>query len=518
MATALPQSRRPVYAPGKRISAARPVRRATYTAPQPPALRTADEPVPDPTLPADTLTATPGTSAARQRRATYNPPSGKGVDDVAPTTRPRRATYTPPPPPGFAEAAQQVQELLTSPVEDKNGRLRSGGTMALASINAGGQPPSSLAQLAGRLIGGFVGGAVFNKSDEQLHRQNVELPQARARAELAAAQEKAKRETEMHAADIRLKNANATYAEARPDLEAQKRADAAALREYNSVLSLLRLYKNQKLDPANARHAKLLERAANTGIEVDTDAWNEAVAAGRAAYFDEVDPNNPTVKRRVTLERGTANVAPVMDGGQPAQTGYVAPIHADTEMTATQEHTDSDRDAARTETGRHNRATEAQGGERIGISRDNAAHRGEPTATSTNSRLARAAELARRLEDEKNRAAHPPQMIEGQPTSESYRRAYTERHLTAARGYAQSITDAYGDLYEAGAGDGGFPYAKPRQAPVTGAPGGGGAQPARPRIRQVNIGAAVDDLIKAGRFKDKQSAEAYVRQHMDVIP
>jgi hypothetical protein len=184
MLQTIPQGRRPVYAPGKRIPATRPVRRATYTAPQPPALRTPDEPVADPTMPADTLTATPATSASRPRRATYNPPNGKvvdEVDDAAPMTRPRRATYTPPAeqtprPPGFAEAAEQLQQLIDAPVEDRNGRLRSGGAMTLAGINAGGQPPSSLAQLAGRLIGGFAGGLIAPSSDEELKRQNVEIP------------------------------------------------------------------------------------------------------------------------------------------------------------------------------------------------------------------------------------------------------------------------------------------------------------------------------------------------------
>jgi hypothetical protein len=140
-------------------------------------------------------------------------------------------------------------------------------------------------------------------------------------------------------ADIGVKRANERWLDARPDLEAKKAAEAAAQRERNSILANLRLLKGQRIDPSNPRHARILERAANAGIEVDPDAWNNS--ASNLVPIDVVDPQNPIQKRRQFYNKTSGEITDV------GQSGYVAPIHKDTELTSNQEGIDADRDDSR---------------------------------------------------------------------------------------------------------------------------------------------------------------------------
>jgi hypothetical protein len=410
-------------------------------------------------------------------------------------------------PPGFAQMA--LQSALTSPVEDENGRFRSGLNMGAEGLARGAQSGSVPYALGSGLMG-FVSGLIHPSQDEEV-KQERRIPKLKAAADLETQQAKSARDEADAASERGLRDAQRKWYEARPDLEAQKRADVAAQRERQAVLANLRLLKNQKLDVNNPHHAALLHRAADAGYEVDPDAWNEAVTAGRSVFFDDIDPANPTVKRRVTLERGQTTAAPVTDNGQPAQTGFVTPVHADTQMTAPQEDASKDRKAGQAETHRHNTVAEGQGERRIGqgdkhinIARDNQALRGLPTATATNARLARAADLARRLEDEKNRASHPPRFNPAtkEPMTAEQQAAYTERHKAAAAGYAEQIKSAYGDLYEVGEQNG-WHYAKPKIQPNAGAPRGAATyteDDVRKRARAAgkDENAAVDAARKAG--------------------
>jgi hypothetical protein len=174
------------------------------------------------------------------------------------------------------------------------------------------------------------------------------------------------------------------------------------------------------------------------------------------------------------------------------------------------------------EKGRHDRVAESQVGQRIDeTGRHNLATEsksGQPTARETNTRLARASELNRKLEEEKNRAAHPPFVINGEPTSEAYRAGYTARHKQAAAGYRDQIKNAYSDVYETGDDGNGWAYAKPKATPQTRAAAPApAAAPQRMRMREADIPNAVDDLIKAGRYKDRSEAEAYVRANVEVV-
>jgi hypothetical protein len=356
-----------------------------------------------------------------------------------------------------ARLQAQINEELARPVKDRNGRLKSSlkelARNAAQAFIYGGWP----AAVRGAAVGGITG-AIHPERDEEreqqkhLHKWQQELGLLRdnEHEELTLDEQRAR---------INATNANADYTRARPDIEANKRADVAAQRERNAVLANLRLYKGQKLDATNPTHAALLQRAANAGIEVDPDGWNSA--GSNLAPVDVVDPNNPTQKRRQYFNKATGELTDV------GQTGYVQPVKP-SGMTEAQEHTDADRDASRTETHRHNVAGEAQGerrigqgDERIGIARQHAG-RGGVTQRQLMIDQQKASTLARQLEEEKAKAAHPPAMINGQPTSEEYRRGYTAKHLGLARAYMRQLQQGYSHVYEAGDGDGGFPYAKPR--------------------------------------------------------
>ncbi|HEX8072899.1 MAG TPA: hypothetical protein VF546_23335 [Pyrinomonadaceae bacterium] len=355
---------------------------------------------------------------------------------------------------------------------------------------------------------------MFKQSfDEQL-QQGVRTAGLKQQYGEMAERQHAQLGLEEQRAQIRAHNAQAAYAEARPDLEARKTAETAARREQNAVLANLRLLKGQKLDPANARHAALLQRAANAGIEVDPESWNESVDAGREVYFDVVDPANPTTKQRVVLTKGTGQAAPVTVNGQAATTGYVQPVHPDTGMTSAQEHTDADRDASRTETARHNRATETQ-------AQANAAQRGQPSAVNTNSRLAQGAALVTKIEEEKAKAASPPLYTKDKdgkdvPTTPEWRTSYSARHKSAALRYRDQLQTGFGDLFEAGQDAEGWPYGKPKVQPATGARGAAPVQ-SRGRLKEANVPAAIKSLIEQKIVKDEAEARRYISEHYEVI-
>lgn len=62
--------------------------------------------------------------------------------------------------------------------------------------------------------------------------------------------------------------------------------------------------------------------------------------------------------------------------------------------------------------------------------------------------------------------------MNGQPTTDAYRQAYSARHKALALGYMQEIQNAHGNVYEAGVDADGWPYAKPKVQPNGGGAGG----------------------------------------------
>ncbi|MFL6209238.1 MAG: hypothetical protein ACJ74W_10340 [Pyrinomonadaceae bacterium] len=83
--------------------------------------------------------------------------------------------------------------------------------------------------------------------------------------------------------------------------------------------------------------------------------------------------------------------------------------------------------------------------------------------------------MGRKLEEEKNKAAHPPRQNKGSDgqwhdTTEAERSDYTARHKQAAAGYRDQIKNAFGGIYETGEDGDGWAYAKPKVQPNAGAP------------------------------------------------
>ncbi len=317
--------------------------------------------------------------------------------------------------------------------------------------------------------------------------------------------------SEIGETDARGKLLNA-QAEAKPlevEARALKQKQAAIQTEIKT-----RLRSPRPFDLDNLYDADLLRRASAAGVVFDEGAFGDQRNPFTLSMVDPDDPSGTRMTRFV-FNRGAGEFEQLTVDGRGVTTGYVQPVSPRTGMTPAQEAGVTDRRAGQAATERHRRVTETQGAERIDLSRQGVARRGQPTANTANTRLARAAELNRKLEEEKTRAGRPPRYRQdGKEMTAGERDAYTRRHLDLARGYMRQIQESYSDVFEAGDGDGGFPYAKPLARPNMSAPG---TQSARPRIRQANLAAAVDDLIRAGRFSDRAMAEAYVREHMDVI-
>lgn len=261
--------------------------------------------------------------------------------------------------PRIADSVQHnrdvISQLETMPVEDyaghsfvdaagnrHGGRSRVKDALKLALVGAGvgaqgasgGGGGATIGGAAGGALRGLITGAVDKNAVARMEQQN----------EIAARRRQAGDDLDQDSqrAKNRLMNAQADDAAARPAEEQAKR-DAQAFKEGQSrVLSTFRLLKSQgvKLDPSNPQHAQLLADAAQYGVSgVDVDAWNDGKS--NLINFDRIDPDNPTQRERVSHNVATGETSSL------GQSGYVAPIHANTEMTANQEHADADRDAAR---------------------------------------------------------------------------------------------------------------------------------------------------------------------------
>ena len=82
--------------------------------------------------------------------------------------------------------------MLSSPVEDHNGRVRSGLNVGAAAGQTA-RETGSLAQTVGALAGSFVGGVLNPKRDEVME-QPAQIQRAQYKAQAAAAADKEQRE------------------------------------------------------------------------------------------------------------------------------------------------------------------------------------------------------------------------------------------------------------------------------------------------------------------------------------
>lgn len=117
--------------------------------------------------------------------------------------------------------------------------------------------------------------------------------------------------------------------ELRGELQKPK-VDAAALRsERLAVMANLRMFKGQQLDPSNPVHAALLSRAANAGIVIDPEAWNNS--KDNLVLMSLTDPDDPTKTNFVSFNKATGDQQVI------GQKGFQAPVNSDTGMTPFQE-------------------------------------------------------------------------------------------------------------------------------------------------------------------------------------
>ncbi|MFL6282752.1 MAG: hypothetical protein ACJ74Q_06250 [Pyrinomonadaceae bacterium] len=286
--------------------------------------------------------------AARQTYPKYDPAAAQaGGQQVYPTFNAQAASggYTKGP------AAQHLDDLVNSTATDRNGRLRSGAKTALLAPT---QPTDSLGNAIGQRIGNFITGALFKNSDEEIERRH-DIARARPAAEREAAEEKRALDTENTRSEINLRDSTADFNRTTRAEEVRARAQDRNKRRLFDMLRSM-----PTVDPS--KHAAFLGTWQRTfGEPFDVDVWN--AKKGNFVVRDLfTDPLNPQQKHSVAINFADGSTRDL------GVSGYAATRDADGRTTADVK-TDEDRDAGRVETTRHNRVTEAQGGERIGIAR-----------------------------------------------------------------------------------------------------------------------------------------------------
>lgn len=322
-------------------------------------------------------------------------------------------------------------------------------------------------------------------------------------------------------ADVRYKNAQAGYAEARPDLEAAKRLDAQAKAAQSAVLANLRLLKGTRLDPNNARHVRLLERAADAGIYVDPDEWNDA--KDNLVPVEVIDPQNPTATRKMLLNKVTGETS---DYGQGR---YVQPVDQKTGMTPYQTGSLALGGARFGETRRHNQVTEAQGSERIGISRQNLNLSAERNLISWKSYESRQDNIdfrekrthyteARKLIEKHNQHTASANRYAGYKGEDDkqpqWARLKQEEQEALADSVQNELATVYGDVYQPGSGTG---LSAP-PAPTAVAPSSGSSQPSavKGRVSRANFGKFREQNPQYTHMDDAQVEQLLRSQGVEV--
>lgn len=322
-------------------------------------------------------------------------------------------------------------------------------------------------------------------------------------------------------ADVRYRNAVAGYAEARPDIEAAKRADAQAKAVQSAVLSNLRLLKGQRLDPANPRHLSLLQRAADAGIYVDPDEWNDAKE--NLVPVEVIDPRSPTTTRKMLLNKLTGETS---DYGQGR---YVQPVDQKTGMTPYQTGSLALGGARFGETRRHNQVTEAQGSERIGISRQNLNLSAERNLISWRSYQSRQDNIdfrekrahyteARKLIEKHNQHTASANRYAGYKGEDGkqlqWARLKQEEQESLADSVQNELATVYGDVYQPGSGTG---LSAP-PAPTAVAPSSGSSQPSavKGRVSRGNFGKFREQNPQYARMDDAQVEQLLRSQGVEV--
>lgn len=252
--------------------------------------------------------------------------SGRPMDEE-PETSPAYPGYTRGP------AAQRLDDLLSTPATDRNGRLRSGALMALEGPRT---PTDSLGNAAGQLLANFVGGLLHKNADEEVDRRR-EIALAVPAAQREAAEETRQLEREDARSQIDLRASQADWNRKRPGLEALKQTQTALQREISN-----RLREPRAFDPSDAYDSDLASRAQAAGVRFAPGAFGDYKNPFSLEVLDPSDATG-TRKTRFVYDRDSGGFRPLAANGQPLQTNYVQPVRA-SGMTEAQERADADRD------------------------------------------------------------------------------------------------------------------------------------------------------------------------------
>jgi hypothetical protein len=184
-------------------------------------------------------------------------------------------------------------------------------------------------------VGAGVVGAVDKTMDERLAEGYTA---DRMRGRLAAMDEREGDALKLEdaRAGVRLKNANAGFAEAKPEIEAGKAAERAHKAEVARIFGILRSLRGSKLDPENnRRHAKLIADADVAGIPVDAESFNNS--KGNVIRYTRTNEQHPEQKEVVEYNVLTREEK-ILGGG-----GFQATRNSEG-MTAAEVKSDADRD------------------------------------------------------------------------------------------------------------------------------------------------------------------------------
>ncbi|HEX7318659.1 MAG TPA: hypothetical protein VF297_32420 [Pyrinomonadaceae bacterium] len=241
---------------------------------------------------------------------------------------------------------RRITDIEQNPTrQNSNGRwggaLRSAARAASRILASGGSP----AQAVGAFAAGFGLGAADTSLDERLGEMDAA---DRMRGTLAGMNQREGERLKLEGgrADVRARNAQATYYEQRPDLERDKLTATALERKQKAVQREIgqRLRDPRPFDDNDAYDADLAERAAEVGVNMNRAGFGDAQKPFTIEVLDPTDPQHIR-KIRMQYDRATRQWSPAQAGGETFVTNRVQPV-GDDGRTPTQRETDNDRDRA----------------------------------------------------------------------------------------------------------------------------------------------------------------------------
>jgi hypothetical protein len=391
--------------------------------------------------------------------AVRTPPGyvGQGIPSAAGESTTRERIHDP-----RAFYQKRLNEIETQPTHQNTnsrlkGTLKSIGYGALRGMAASPQNPLAGA-LGGAVTGGVVG-AVDKTFDERMG-ENVLADRMRAKLADMNARKADDLKLQDAQAGVRLRNAQAGYAEQRPDLERDKLTATRATRVQKSLQTELsnRLKNPRPYDPSDTYDSDLAQRLEDAGMSFDPSALGDFK---NKPTMEVIDPNDKTgtTKTKLEYDRATGQWSPVTVGGAGVQSSYVQPVGPDGMTAGTRGNLALGRDRFG-ETKRHDLAGETQGSERIGIMRGHLKLSEAAQNDRLDERDRRDAEKADKLAAQAERYQQAAEAI-GSRTKytdpntgeeKESRKAQNQRDVFAAQAQAlrRQLFSSYGDLYDRG--------------------------------------------------------------------